>query len=405
MKISNKFLFILLTLCFFHLNGMSEEGISHENESKAEAKPKVEQTTESLQQYSLKAQCALKILGLIKSKEMKWGILVNLPEGLARYVELFHIADSYIDDYNVKADKQDQSAELSKLILESKTLIYRLIDSESEHLETFILALDDFFDFYTSEGKVVYKITSMSFIMDVFKIINLVLNKILDTTKVGVIISNHNATDLKIKSNKADDFFIQYCAKNAVTCNFVLIMKLLLDLNLLSRDYLLIMFEVACISHSSAQMLRLLNDKIGLTKNEFEDMLQNDDDIFKGSINGHLDIVEYIVELIEYFKLDLAEIINKRYEDSYNETLLICATQLGYLDIVRFLIAKGADVNIMDEERQTALSYARSNYLNFDRNGVFDHGSEERNGQYIADQLSEMLAIIKALKKARKKND
>ena len=136
MKIFNKTLLIFLTGGFLSLNGMEEGDTLHESEAK-EKKAQIDQTKKPL---SLKAHSAIKILKLISSGILTWKQIAALPEELARYVVLFRNGDLYFNDTNMEPE-----SELAKLILETKELLYKLIDTQSPHLDTFILALDEFF--------------------------------------------------------------------------------------------------------------------------------------------------------------------------------------------------------------------------------------------------------------------
>lgn len=368
---SQKFFAIFLLFGFFTLHGMQESDISHEpeprvNESKTETKAEQSNLKTKIEfsgSYKLKTQCALHILGLIKSGKLTWGMLSALPEGLGRFVELFHIADVYMK-------YEGKNLELSKIIEESKALIYELIDSDSDHIETFFAALDDFFD--------AYECMVLPTMESIFQKINVFVEIILGYTQ----------------ANKLDSKIMKNFALNAANQDWIYIVKLMLDLNLIDRDYLIELFKLSWGYHCSAMMLRLLNSKIMITKNEFELMLEGDSDIFMKSINGHLDIVEYIVELIEMFELDINKIINKKYENG--ETLLIRASNHGYLDIVELLIAKGAEVNHADNLGNDALSYAIMNYSMFDRNAIHSD-DEEAKARYIEEELSMMKTIIDIL--------
>ena len=75
---------------------------------------------------------------------------------------------------------------------------------------------------------------------------------------------------------------------------------------------------------------------------------------------GHIDIVKYLVE--KGAKINL--------QDNNGYTALILAAYWGEIDKVRYLVKQGADINIQDETGKTALAIA-----------------EEREHQDIADIL------------------
>ncbi|MFC0179089.1 ankyrin repeat domain-containing protein [Thorsellia kenyensis] len=75
--------------------------------------------------------------------------------------------------------------------------------------------------------------------------------------------------------------------------------------------------------------------------------------VFKSAImGGNIEIIEYIYSLSKDF-VDINEL-----EDD-GETMLIVASYAGRLDSVKFLLANGANVNIISEQKQhNALTYA-----------------------------------------------
>lgn len=52
--------------------------------------------------------------------------------------------------------------------------------------------------------------------------------------------------------------------------------------------------------------------------------------------------------------------ININAQDTNGETILMLASKYGHIEIVRFLLDRGADTNIMDNQGQTALMKAKT---------------------------------------------
>lgn len=68
----------------------------------------------------------------------------------------------------------------------------------------------------------------------------------------------------------------------------------------------------------------------------------------KASEKGHLNIVKYLLE-------NGAEIDK---ENGYGWTPLMCASMNGFLDIVKYLVDKGANIEIKTDSKWTALTFA-----------------------------------------------
>ena len=72
----------------------------------------------------------------------------------------------------------------------------------------------------------------------------------------------------------------------------------------------------------------------------------------------------FIDELKSYFrKVDkntYERMLNQRDDETNKMTLLMWACDLGHLEIVKFLVEAGANVNAQDAEGQTCLHYAVS---------------------------------------------
>ena len=79
---------------------------------------------------------------------------------------------------------------------------------------------------------------------------------------------------------------------------------------------------------------------------------KNDTPIHIASQNGHLLIVQYLIE---------KQNVDKDIKGHSNRTPLHYASQGGHLPIVEYLLSKGADIGATDKEGKTALHYACEN--------------------------------------------
>ena len=161
MYFSKKIHLIILLFSFLSLNGMEEGYASSEDVSNGEEfthtgkKNKIDKDSFQEQDQvkifeprSLKIQVAIKAAELIDSGILNWKDLANLPEGLPELIYKFYIANTYFNNSVIEKDEEKNDEELINLIGECKALFYELIIRESDSLETFISALDEFFDFY-----------------------------------------------------------------------------------------------------------------------------------------------------------------------------------------------------------------------------------------------------------------
>jgi len=258
---------LFLAFNFLSVNGMSEGDTTQESEPSIEDLVQAEQTCLSKQSLSLKTKCALKVLDLMRSNKLSWDDLSYLPEGLARYVALFHTVNVYFDDSNITNDK-----ELAELIPATKELFYKLISSESEHVEKFIAALDDFFD----PAWLVDDVDVASYRNEPYRRINLFLKIILDRKNAKKEIANF--VEKYGKNCLAEDLSADNVLRGfiyvALRDNLIFVIDFILSLNLLERKEILNLFWFSCNeSHDTVTILQLLNDSINITKEEFEALL------------------------------------------------------------------------------------------------------------------------------------
>ena len=76
--------------------------------------------------------------------------------------------------------------------------------------------------------------------------------------------------------------------------------------------------------------------------------------------NSESDLIRYLIETDLRSSDNTLEVINKSFESSggWSSTPLIESTKIGLLEIVKNLIQKGAEVNAIDGDKQTALHYS-----------------------------------------------
>jgi len=87
---------------------------------------------------------------------------------------------------------------------------------------------------------------------------------------------------------------------------------------------------------------------------KFEDrysdiFFNSDDSVFEACRRGDLEVVQ------EYIEVEKGDVNNI---DKYGYTLLILAADNNRIDVVKYLIGKGADINYQDIYNRTALNYA-----------------------------------------------
>jgi len=364
---------------------------------------KTTETRKLIQVYSLKATCALKILDQIDAGNTSWELFDELDEGLVSYVKLCYLAETYIDNELEKAGiKSDLSPELTKLVRQAKALLHELIDLENKHLKALFASFNDLFSCFLINNIHHYHITNNCNIEHLLRTINLVFNLTLNQTKAHI--SMPNPSEFCLDDNKfnyeADMFEIDAFMYNVLNRNLISIVELMLELSLYKRPSLLRLFGTACRTNSSATLLRLLNKELNITKVEFEGRLQpTNDDMFLESINSPLDVVAYIIELIEDFQLDLNAIINKVYRGG--KTLLMNAVTNERLDIVELLISKGANVSWADNRREKALFYAKQRHSKALKSSRF-YLENGRFEEYV-NKLLKTYRIIEVLQEAAKK--
>lgn len=355
MKVFNKSVLIFLTIWFIGLNAMEERNVSCENESNEEFAPvtKITKLTDSEPQaqqkqtdrrlkgpLSLKATMALYLLGQINSGKLTWGNLLEFPEGLARFVELFYIVNVYLDvsdEIQKCADDESELEYLKREVEEAKEFLYELIDSETEHVEAFIAALDDFFDWHKDENnEVCYKFGRQKG-YDWFGI-NVVQPLVMMKQFAKGILALEKSKDLEegiFDLEKSQDLekckkiigcfeqlipediskALEFLASTAVRWNLSDALRLMLNLDLLSRESMISLFESTFKSNCCVQIFRMLSEKIKFTKEELENLLKENVSIFIDLLNKDLESQKYFLELLGNLDLKVAETLS---DYSYN---------------------------------------------------------------------------------------
>ncbi|UXP33872.1 SMI1/KNR4 family protein [Reichenbachiella agarivorans] len=98
----------------------------------------------------------------------------------------------------------------------------------------------------------------------------------------------------------------------------------------------------------SAFIAICLRGKLKLARFFVENGVSIGGGLFASSSNGHVNLVEYL--------LQKGANPNERDATQNNDTALIQASMGGYLKVVKQLISKGADINATDDHGQTALN-------------------------------------------------
>lgn len=343
MNFSKKFILTVLAFVCFSLNGMEEGDSSFQDElndvnsacPKKKGKISADEEDERIQEtkpvvkpklLSLKATVASTVvkfiyLGILKFK------LSDLPDGLGRFVEQFHIANIYtckcpclccvINGYQER-----------EVFRDARELFYRLIDSKSKYTEDFIAALDDFFDSYDdrtgySDEIQINKLLEADIYDDGSMYLLRLFLKILLKPKDAPKIINEEASKCVYFSDVNKDL-IEFMLGHAVNYNLINFVNLILDLDLISRDKMLKFFSKAW----SFQMFELLNHGLNITKSEFRLILEEYNDISDIPI----EIIECCIKLIEKFDLDIKSV----------NWLLLAAVRENYVPLINSLLEKGA---------------------------------------------------------------
>jgi len=161
-------------------------------------------------------------------------------------------------------------------------------------------------------------------------------------------------------------------AKSIITCLVVLVKKLmikqykvraclvLLAISIISFGVIFMMYSIRDYLLSAAGKGDLRSIKHLIKNGTSVDINARDKDIFYGhystaltraSENGHLEVVKYLVE-------NGAD-LNRGENVGRGATALMFASQEGHIEVVKYLATK-SDINIKDYDGKTALDYAQS---------------------------------------------
>jgi len=364
---------------------------------------KIEEKAIVFQPFSLKKLSGLKIVSLIKSDQMHPDKLLNLAIEYQEYIKFLLMADDYVDLFkkSINHIEPEQHGKLIELINKIQGLLCGLIDSGSEHVERFLLAIDDLFD----KEKLCCKEALVSNEENLFEILKQILEIVSDSNKALEIFNDPQEIDLEELGifGTSSSAVIYGFTCDAISESTVCLVDLLINLDLFSRRSLLAFLGYAFFKSRSVEIARLLNSKSQITSEELQFILEEDNNIFDYIvIEGRIDVARYLIELIESTELNLYDIINEEYGDGRN--LLISAVRCECLsaDMVELLIAKGADVSVEDDEGHNALFYAQEKYNNFDKQKGCMAGDEEMNKRI--ECLAEMNKIIEVLTKSTDKD-
>jgi len=280
------------------------------------------------------------------NKELKIGIIDDLTELEISDLELKKRGDQNLfDEYNLDF----KESEIKKLIKQTKTLWYKLIDAQSVHLNTFILALD----------YMTHIICFESFLNEINALMVKVLDKESDTSTNTL---DGHPVHKKTKFTNHEQSQLKKYAKEAVSSHRHHILALIDHLEVLPREFWLEQFRKMCgWNNNFVGTLRVLGSIINFNKEEFEALVKPNEpsqnqSILADSIND-LAQLKYLFELMEGFALNIQEITNS------NELLikalipyytLITHSRGAFnmprkpnINLIAFLLNKGADISQM----------------------------------------------------------
>ena len=332
MKIFNKLFFPFLVFSFFSLIGMEEgdtlfgsEPKIERNNTLREVKTQEGQSKILINPFSLKTQCVFKILELINAGKLKWGKLAELPEGLDRYVELFHIANTYFKHPNLEPQR---------------ALFYELISLGPKDLELFVTALDDLFECLSGRNldeDSHHLIPILQIMID--KQYMIMGNQ--NNNSVGIERRyRKNQVKLLIEINRLDGFFLT----KVMHKNLICLINLFLELNLVTTKGKGIIFSRALINPNySVELLKLLVERMNLTKKELQWVLADKIEYVDAPLhNIVIDCIEadmsglkvkYLFELIENHGIEVKEIMSKKYPMRGTESKLGTLLQIAIVQI------------------------------------------------------------------------
>lgn len=105
---------------------------------------------------------------------------------------------------------------------------------------------------------------------------------------------------------------------------------------------------ILAVERGELEKVKSLTEKgidVNATKNNLTPLMRT-------AFKGHLDIVKYLISK--------GANVNAK-SDKYGFTALMMTAGKGYLEVVKYLISKGADINDKDKNGTTALMYASKN--------------------------------------------
>ena len=155
-----------------------------------------------------------------------------------------------------------------------------------------------------------------------------------------------------------EDALIRFISTNAVELNYISIVKLLLNLKILSRNYLIKLY-IDCWKYDNYfDILQLLESKINFTQNEFEYILPKILRSYSYSNFFGIDRLKYLFKLMDTFQLNTNDIIDKII-DKFGKPFLHYAIDKNDLEVIKFLVSKEVDFVTRNEFFRKAFLYAQ----------------------------------------------
>lgn len=289
---------------------------------------------------NLKTIAAKNLKNHIKNNKITEEELAKLPSELRSFYNLFCKVETVLNNIDTKKiDESDEelTKQLSALICKFQNLLFYILESESDNYEICIDAINQCLDSYYPE------ITDQIKFINCMKMANLILEIFIDPLKINDLVSDYindkNASSKKIKNS------IRFFTIQALQKNLTHLIELLLKINIFSKKQIFGLLQDMCRNHCSPEMIELVTNEVFISKEIIEHIISKG--ILFLWINYDIDTIKLLFDKIEFFGLDVREIVNSNRYQTW-KTLLNKEIYCNKLDVVEFLLSKGANPSISD---------------------------------------------------------
>lgn len=268
----------------------------------------------------------------------------KLPEELQNYYSSIHKLNIILENISTAETAEKLTDDLSNLISQFRSLLFKVIESESPHIELCLDAIAQYFDLHNEE------LTDQNKFIGHIKMANLILQIFLEPAKIQELVADFigekNASPKKINGIIEKFFIIDLVLKN----NLTVLMELLLRANIFSKKLINKLLLDMIYTDCSHAMIRIITNNALASKETVENIIRKG--LLYNWINKGINSVKLLFDKIEKCELNVRAIINY---DTYNHwnTLLNKAIYSNNPELVDFLLSKGADPSNCD-----ALSWA-----------------------------------------------